>query len=49
MRINSQGKPLNQADFILTLMSVFWDDGRKQLEEFCRQARTPAVGEASPF
>ena len=29
VRINSAGKPLNQADFILTLMSVFWDEGRR--------------------
>ena len=49
VRINSQGKTLNQSDFILTLMSVFWDDGRKELEEFCRQARTPSTGKASPF
>jgi hypothetical protein len=41
VRINSKGTPLNQADFILTLMSVFWDEGRKQLEDFCRQAKTP--------
>ena len=25
VRINSEGKKLNQSDFILTLMSVFWD------------------------
>jgi hypothetical protein len=49
VRINSKGTPLNQADFILTLMSVFWDDGRKQLEQFCRSARMPTAGEASPF
>jgi len=49
VRINSEGKKLNQADFILTLMSVFWDEGRTQLEEFCRQARQPAVGKPSPF
>lgn len=41
VRINSKGTPLNQADFILTLMSVFWDDGRKALESFCRQAKNP--------
>lgn len=40
VRVNSKGTPLNQADFILTLMSVFWEEGRKQLEEFCRQSRT---------
>lgn len=41
VRINSQGKKLNQADFILTLMSVFWEGGRKDLEEFCRLCRVP--------
>ena len=49
VRINSQGKTLNQADFILTLMSVFWDEGRSELEEFCRKSRTPSSGEPSPF
>jgi hypothetical protein len=28
VRINSEGVKLNQSDFILTLMSVFWDDAR---------------------
>ncbi|GIV65546.1 MAG: hypothetical protein KatS3mg046_806 [Bellilinea sp.] len=41
VRINSRGRTLNQADFILTLMSVFWDEGRKQLEDFCRRAKQP--------
>jgi hypothetical protein len=50
VRINSEGKKLNQSDFILTLMSVFWDDGRTELEQFCRAARQPApAGQASPF
>ena len=50
VRINSEGKKLNQSDFILTLMSVFWDDGRTELEKFCRAARQPApAGKASPF
>jgi len=50
VRINSEGKKLNQSDFILTLMSVFWDDGRTELENFCRAARQPApAGQASPF
>ena len=48
VRINSQGKTLNQADFILTLMSVFWDDGRTELESFCRQARIPSMNGPSP-
>jgi hypothetical protein len=49
VRINSQGKTLNQADFILTLMSVFWEEGRKNLEEFCRLCRSPSKAAASPF
>lgn len=36
VRINSEGVQLNQADFILTLMSVHWEEGRAQLEEFAR-------------
>jgi hypothetical protein len=49
VRINSKGTSLNQADFILTLMSVFWDEGRAELERFCRDARQPSTGMASPF
>ena len=49
VRINSMGKSLNQADFILTLMSVFWDEGRKALEHFCRDSRVPSKNRPSPF
>ena len=49
VRINSEGKALNQADFILTLMSVFWEDGRKELEDFCRAARLPSKNGPSSF
>jgi hypothetical protein len=49
VRINSEGKKLNQADFILTLMSVFWDEGRSQLEDFSRRARVPSTGGASSY
>lgn len=41
VRINSEGVKLNQADFILTLLSVFWDEGRDALERFCRASRHP--------
>ena len=34
VRINSTGTQLNQADFILTLMSVFGNQGRADLECF---------------
>ena len=50
VRINSKGVSLNQANFILTLMSVFWDEGRKELEEFCRRSKAPSPdGSPSPF
>ena len=48
VRINSEGVKLNQADFILTLMSVHWEKGRKQLEDFCRDAVDPKVAGPSP-
>ena len=48
VRINSEGVKLNQADFILTLMSVHWEKGREQLEQFCRDAVDPSVQGPSP-
>jgi len=38
-RINSKGVSLNQADFILTLISVFWEDGRRKINDFCKDAK----------
>ena len=49
VRINSQGKTLNQADFILTLMSVFWDEGRTDLERFSRLSMAPSANGPSPY
>lgn len=51
VRINSEGVKLNQADFILTLLSVFWDEGRKDLETFCHSSRQPTGpgSDPSPF
>jgi hypothetical protein len=49
VRINGEGKKLNQADFIMTLMSVFWDQGRAELERFAREAARPGAGGASPY
>lgn len=51
VRINSEGVRLGQADFILTLMSVWWEEGRKQLEAFARNARLrpPGPSPANPF
>jgi hypothetical protein len=39
VRINSEGVNLTQADFILTWLSVFWDEGRDELEDFSRNSR----------
>jgi hypothetical protein len=49
VRINGEGKQLNQSDFIMTLMSVFWDEGRADLEKFALQATRPSDGQASSF
>lgn len=48
VRINSEGVQLNQSDFILTLMSVHWEKGRRELEQFCRAAVDPKVSGVSP-
>ena len=48
VRINSEGVKLNQADFLLTLLSVFWDEGRVELERFCRTSRQPPVPSGPP-
>jgi hypothetical protein len=50
-RINSKGVSLNQADFILTLISVFWEEGRMQINDFCKNSMiVPALTtKDSPF
>ena len=48
VRINSEGVQLNQADFILTLMSVHWEKGRRELEAFCRAAVDRSMTGPSP-
>jgi hypothetical protein len=50
VRINSEGVKLTQADFILTLLSVFWEEGRNRLESFSQQSRiVPSPNTPSPF
>jgi len=39
VRINSKGQSLTQSDFILTLLSVYWPEGRQQIEQFCNENR----------
>lgn len=48
VRINSEGVKLNQADFILTLLSVFGEDIRVALEQFSRASRIPPGPGAGP-
>ena len=48
VRINSKGVKLNQADFILTLLSVSWGEGRAKLEEFCKASRIAPSPRAKP-
>lgn len=48
VRTNSKGVTLNQANFILTLMSVHWEAGRRQIETFCRSAVEASTGSPSP-
>lgn len=40
LRINSKWKALNNSDFILTLMSVYWEDWRKKVETFSNYTRS---------
>lgn len=42
VRVNKQGVRLNQADLILTRLSVFWDQGREEIEEFSRNSHLTA-------
>ena len=39
VRINSEGVALSAADFILTWLSVFWEEGRSELEGWARNSR----------
>lgn len=39
VRINSEGVKLSSSDFILTWLSVFWEEGRHEIEEFARASR----------
>lgn len=41
VRVNSGGVALKQNDFILTLLSLYWDEGRRQIEQFCKDSTIP--------
>lgn len=42
VRVNSGGVPLKQNDFILTLLSLYWEEGRTLIEKFSASSRTPS-------
>ena len=42
VRINSEGVSLKAYDFILTWLSVFWPEGRDEIEDFARASRITA-------
>lgn len=49
VRVNSGGISLKQNDFILTLLSLYWDDGRKKIEKFSKESRYPKKGEITLY
>jgi hypothetical protein len=50
LRVNSGGTMLTQADFILTLLSVFREEDRRRLEHFAQAVRiVPADATPSPY
>ena len=49
VRINSQGKELNKSDFIFTLMSLYWPEGKNLLEKFSKEAKIPSISSNSSY
>lgn len=41
VRVNSGGESLTQNDFILTLLALYWNEGRKQIETFSKESTCP--------
>lgn len=49
VRVNSGGVSLKQNDFILTLLSLYWDEGRKEIERFSKESTGPAKGKVTSY
>ncbi len=49
VRVNSGGVSLKQNDFILTLLSLYWDEGRREIEEFSKESTYPAKGKTTSY
>jgi len=49
VRVNSGGVSLKQNDFILTLFSLYWDDGRREIERFSKESAFPVKGKTTSY
>ena len=50
VRVNSGGVALKQNDFILTLLSLYWEEGRKKIEIFSHESTlVPAKGKVTSY
>jgi len=50
VRVNSKGKPLNQSDFVMTVLSVYMPELRERIERFSLEAKTvPKSNKPSPY
>ena len=49
VRVNSGGVPLKQNDFILTLLSLYWDDGRREIEQFSKESTYLTKGKTTSY
>ena len=49
VRVNSGGVSLKQNDFILTLLSLYWDEGRKEIEQFSKESTFPTKGKTTSY
>lgn len=49
VRVNSGGVSLKQNDFILTLLSLYWDDGRREIERFSKDSTAPTKGRTTSY
>ena len=49
VRVNSGGVSLKQNDFILTLFSLYWDDGRREIEQFSKDSTALTKGKTTSY
>lgn len=49
VRVNSGGVSLKQNDFILTLLSLYWEEGRKDIERFSKESTYPTKNTVTSY